>query len=341
MSGMRKNFQVWFTELRKVMTTNSDFKYVFGPVPSRRLGRSLGVDLVPFKTCTYDCIYCQLGRTTKKTIQRQEYVPLDKVLRELRRKLTTCKPDYITLSGSGEPTLYSPLKALIRGIKKETAIPLAVLTNGSLLWNRNVQDALLLADLVIPSLDAADESMFQYVNRPHASISFDRMVKGLIDFRSRYSGTLWLEVFLLGGVTGVAAEVSRINKIAKRLKPDRIQLNTVTRPPAEEFAFPTPEEQMKRFCRLFSMKTEFIAAYHGAVGKADIQSNTGDILNLLRRRPCTLKDVASGLSLHPTQAAKALETLLCNKQISEQRTNGCVYFSIQQKKNIIKKRRAK
>jgi len=293
------------------------------------------VDLVPFKTCTYDCIYCQLGKTTKKTVQRREYVPMDAVLRELRRRLTKCKPDYITLSGSGEPTLFSPLKELIRGIKKETRIPVAVLTNGSLLWNHEVQNALLLSDLVVPSLDAGDEQMFQYVNRPHPSISFDTMVKGLVEFRSRYSGSLWLEVFLLGGVTGIESAVSRINKIAKRCKPDRIQLNTVTRPPAENFAFPVPEYQMKRFCRLFSSKTESIADYHIPADKDVTLPNTRDILALLRRRPCTVKDVANGLSLHPTQAAKALEGLRGNSQLIEQRIDGHLYFSVRQQKKMI------
>ncbi|MCK4625431.1 MAG: radical SAM protein, partial [Phycisphaerae bacterium] len=170
--------------------------YIFGPVPSRRLGRSLGVDLVPFKTCSYDCIYCQLGRTTNKTIQRKEWVPLDDVVAELKTNLSS-QPDYITLSGSGEPTLYSRTGELIDRIKAVTDVPVAVLTNGSLLWNQEVCAQLMNADLIVPSLDAGDEMMFRAVNRPHEDISFEKMLKGLIEFRREYQGQYWLEVMFL------------------------------------------------------------------------------------------------------------------------------------------------
>ncbi|NMC21094.1 MAG: radical SAM protein, partial [Thermogutta sp.] len=167
-------------------------KHIFGPVPSRRLGRSLGVDLVPFKTCSYDCIYCQLGRTTCKTIERKTWVPLELVLEELEEKLHT-RPDYITLSGSGEPTLFSPLDKLIEGIRALTDIPIVALTNGSLLSDSDVQAALLPADLVIPSLDAGNEAAFQLVNRPHEDLAFDRMLEGLVAFRRRFPKEYWLE----------------------------------------------------------------------------------------------------------------------------------------------------
>jgi wyosine [tRNA(Phe)-imidazoG37] synthetase (radical SAM superfamily) len=159
---------------------------IFGPVPSRRLGRSLGVDLVPLKTCTYDCIYCQLGRTTCKTMERKEWVPLDGVLESLKEKLSS-KPDYITLSGSGEPTLYSRIDKLIDQIKAMTDVPVAVLTNGSLLSHEDVRKQLMAADLVIPSLDAGDEAMFRLINRPHEEISFPQMLDGLIDFAAIFA----------------------------------------------------------------------------------------------------------------------------------------------------------
>jgi len=175
--------------------TSRDSKYVYGPVASRRLGRSLGVDLVPFKTCTYDCVYCQLGRTTHRTIQRGEYVPVDAVLAGLKAKLALGpKPDYISLAGSGEPTLHARIGDLIAGIKLMTRIPIAVLTNGSLLWVPEVQDALMEADLVLPSLDAGDEPMFQRVNRPHPEILFEGMVDGLAAFTARFRKLVWLEV---------------------------------------------------------------------------------------------------------------------------------------------------
>ncbi|MCK4583355.1 radical SAM protein, partial [Candidatus Bathyarchaeota archaeon] len=162
-------------------------EYIFGPVPSRRLGRSLGVDLVPFKTCTCDCIYCQLGRTTNKTIERKEWVPTDSVIEQFKEKLDS-NPDYITLSGSGEPTLFSQLEELISRIKDITDIPVAVLTNGSLLWLPEVRRTLKPADLVVPSLDAGSNQIFQYVNRPHHDITFSKMLEGLVKFRDEYDG---------------------------------------------------------------------------------------------------------------------------------------------------------
>ena len=161
--------------------------FVYGPVPSRRLGRSLGVDIVPFKVCTYDCIYCQLGRTTQKTLDRAVLVPINQVVQELEGVLGRVpRPDYVTVSGSGEPTLHAELGRLTAQIKKITDVPLAIITNGSLLFRAEVREACRTADLVVPSLDAGDESAFQYVNRPHPSLSFEQVVQGLIQFREEY-----------------------------------------------------------------------------------------------------------------------------------------------------------
>lgn len=301
------------------------FKHVFGPVPSRRLGRSLGVDLIPYKTCSYDCIYCQLGRTTHRTLQRREYVPLETVLNELRLKLKQTRPDYVTLSGSGEPTLYAPLGELIRAVKKLTRTPVAVLTNGSLLWDPDVQRALLPADLVVPSLDGGDAAAFEYANRPHPDVTFEKMTAGLVEFRKQYKRRLWLEVFLLGGLTAIEAEVAKIATVARKVRPDRIQLNTVTRPSAEDFAFPVPPAQMRRLRPIFGRRAEVIAEYRKpAAGdeKADDQA----VLAMLARRPCTLKDIADGLSLHLAQIGKILEHLLVQRRVTEDRVEGRVYY---------------
>jgi len=188
----------------------SDMRHVYGPVPSRRLGRSLGIDLVPFKVCTYDCIYCQLGRTTDLTLERKAYVTAENIMAELAPILTAAdRPDYISLAGSGEPTLNSAIGEVIRRIKQQTEIPVAVLTNGALLWMAEVQQALLAADLVLPSLDAGDDGLFQKINRPHQALSFERMIDGLAAFTRRFAGAVWLEVLLLKGMTGTAAEAWR------------------------------------------------------------------------------------------------------------------------------------
>ena len=282
--------------------------YVFGPVPSRRLGRSLGVDLVPFKTCSYDCVYCQLGRTTCKTVERREWAPLEEALDQLRQKLPT-KPDYVTLSGSGEPALHSRTGEAIRSIKNMTDVPVAVLTNGSLLGDPQVREELLPADLVIPSLDAGDEQIFRHVNRPHADLSFEEMVDGLVEFGRAFGGDYWLEVLLLGGITTVTSQAERLAEIVERIDPDRVQLNTVTRPPAERYALPVPREQMERLAKLFGSRAEVIADFSGTSGQDDFAARRSDVLDLLSRRPCTIGDIANGLSLHQNEVIKYIEEL--------------------------------
>jgi wyosine [tRNA(Phe)-imidazoG37] synthetase (radical SAM superfamily) len=176
-------------------------KYLYGPVPSRRLGRSLGVDIVPFKVCPLDCIYCQLGRTVDKTVERKEYVSIEPVLAELKDRLAEdLQADFITISGSGEPTLNSGLGRLIEGIKKITDIPVAVLTNGALFTDKSVRADCLQADVVLPSLDAGDEVAFRKINRQHPDINIEKLITGLCEFRNEFSGRIWLEVFFVEGL---------------------------------------------------------------------------------------------------------------------------------------------
>ena len=219
---------------------------VYGPVPSRRLGRSLGVDLVPFKTCTYDCVYCQLGPTTHKTATRERWVEPERVLDQVRGRLDS-RPDVIALAGSGEPTLYAGLGEVIDGIKAMSDVPLVVITNGSLLGRPDVQRDLAGADIVLPSLDAVDDASYRAVNRPHEDLGFDELVDGMAAFRASFSGEIWLEVMLLDGVTGTGPMVEKLARHADRIAPDRIQLNTVVRPPAEQDARPVSPEMLEHF----------------------------------------------------------------------------------------------
>ena len=288
-------------------------RHIYGPVPSRRLGRSLGIDLVPFKTCTYDCLYCQLGRTTNKTVDRRTYIAVDAIMEELERKLAAGDPpDTITLAGSGEPTLNVGIGDLIENIKSRTNIPLAVLTNGSLLWMDNVRDALMMADLVLPSLDAGDEFTFQYVNRPHGDISLEQVVSGIAAFTRRFLGEVWLEIFLLAGVTGITSEARKIAALAKHIGSARVQLNTVSRPPAEEFAYPLAADRMLDLRHLFPRRTELIggANMHGVPIPAFRDAGVEDILDLLGRRPCTVLDLATGLGIPAPEALKHLDALV-------------------------------
>ncbi len=282
--------------------------YVYGPVPSRRLGRSLGIDLVPPKTCTYDCIYCQLGRTTNKTTQRKEWTPLRNVLKELEARLPS-EPDWITIAGSGEPTLHSGIGSLIKAVKAITDTRVAVLTNGSLLWLPEVRDALCGADLVIPSLDAGQERLFRHINRPHRDITFHRMIDGLCEFRKSFAGQYWLEVFLLGGITGLPIQVREIAEIAGLIGPQRVHLNTVIRPPAESFAVPVPQELMEQLAGIFGDKCEVIVSSQNRLHGGHVGTTPQEVLSLVSRRPCTLEDIASGLSLDRTEASKHVDQL--------------------------------
>ena len=309
--------------------TKGDRRHVYGPVPSRRLGRSLGVDLVPFKTCTYDCIYCQLGRTTDLTTACRDYVPVEDILAQLEEKLRTgATPDYVSLAGSGEPTLHARIGELIAGIKRLTPVPVAVLTNGSLLGARDIQDALMEADLVLPSLDVGDAELFELVNRPHESIGFDAMVEGLITFRERFAKPVWLEVMLVAGVTGIQAEVAKIATLTRRIRPARIQLNTVSRPPCEESALPVPPDRMAAFARLFPGQAETII--EGPTGRWTPtwpgSATDGDILALLRRRPCTARGIAEGLGFHIGEVTKRLDLLTDQGAVAPIRKDGAVFF---------------
>ncbi|MBN1498058.1 MAG: radical SAM protein [Spirochaetes bacterium] len=306
---------------------------VFGPVPSRRLGRSLGIDLVPFKTCTYDCAYCQLGRTTNRTMGRKEWFPLDDIMCEVEEKLSS-KPDYITLSGSGEPTLYTRLGDLVEGIRSITSIPIAILTNGSLLWDTEVRRQITGAQLVVPSLDAGDDILFQKVNRPHPAISFEQMVGGIADFRREYRGTLWLEVFILGGLTSLPEEAMKIAALANKIAPDRVQLNTVTRPPAEDWAVRVPEAAMRELALLFDPPAEIIADYRKESTNDAFTATRESVLETIRRRPCSVEDIAGGLGIHRHEALKHIEELITQGQIEKTRSGETVYYRCPEHNNI-------
>jgi wyosine [tRNA(Phe)-imidazoG37] synthetase (radical SAM superfamily) len=308
-------------------------RYVFGPVPSRRLGRSLGVDLVPFKTCSYDCIYCQLGRTTCKTIDRKEWVPLADVVDELQKSLSS-QPDYITLSGSGEPTLHCQVGELVARTKRITDVPVAVLTNGSLLWQGDVRQQLLGADLVIPSLDAGDETMFRLVNRPHEGISFEQMLAGLIAFRRQFRGQYWLEVFVLGAYTAIPAELSKLAKCVRRINPDRVQLNTVTRPPAEKHAVGVSPARLAEFSSIFQPPAEVIADFRDVHREPQFAAGREEILAMLRRRPCSVEDIAGGLGMHRNEVIKYIEELSAENLLDQSLIADRLYYKVAKEMSI-------
>ncbi len=303
--------------------------YTFGPVPSRRLGRSLGVDLVPFKTCTFDCIYCQLGRTTDKRMERQAFFPAEEIIQDVLKRLEEIpRPDYITLSGSGEPTLYGPIEEVISGIKEATDIPVALLTNGSLFWIDEIRAAVRKADLIIPSLDAGDKDIFSYVNRPHSGISFAKTVEGLCRLRESYKNPLWLEVFLVGGVTDIRGEIRKIRKWVDRIAPDRVQLNTAVRTPAEGFVDMVGKEKMEELRTLFGEGCEVIADFSKVHSLGEFRRTQKDVFDLLKRRPCSVDDISNGLNLHRNETVKYVQELMDRHLIKkEMRGERVLYFA--------------
>ncbi|MHC4716221.1 MAG: radical SAM protein [Planctomycetota bacterium] len=303
-------------------------KYIFGPVPSRRLGRSLGVDLVPHKVCSYNCIYCQVGPTTKCTLTRDEYVPTAEVLAELAQVLAAgCDCDYVTLSGSGEPTLHRDVGRIIAAIRDLTDVPVAVLTNGSLLYDPGVRQDLMRADLVVPSLDAADPETFEKINRPCPDLSFETMVAGLEAFSAEYGGSIRLEVLLAAGINDSDEHVARLKAIIDRIDPDRIDLNTVTRPPAEDYALPVAREGLEHIRDMLGPKAEIIARFRSETD-APTSVTAEQILDVLRRRPCTLEDLIAGLNCQRWEAAELLGQLTRTKAVGLRQQAGKVYYQV-------------
>lgn len=305
--------------------------YVYGPVPSRRLGRSLGIDLVPHKMCTYDCVYCQLGPTTVKTIDRRPYGAVDDMVEELQRRLDTCPapPDYIGIAGSGEPTLNSQVGLLIDKVKAVTSIPVAVLTNGALLWMPEVRADLMRADLVLPSLDAGDDRAFQRVNRPHPDLSFAEMVEGIASFTASFAGQVWLEILLLADVTGVPEEASKIATLADYIGPARVQLNTVCRPPTERSALAVAEADLHALKALFRGEVDIISHESGGqTVTTPVEGPSDDeILMLVRRRPCTASDIANGLTMHINDTLKRLDILVATARVTTTVMGDRTYFT--------------
>ncbi len=318
------------------MGRDRKMRYIFGPVPSRRLGISLGVDLVPYKTCTFNCIYCQLERTTNQTLKRKEYIKAKDILKELKKelaswqtgKLAKQKFNYITLSGSGEPTLNAKIGEIISGIKKMTSIPVAVLTNGSLLYRRAVRDSLKKADLVIPSLDAATAKTFKKINRPIKTLKVEKIIKGLVDFKKEYQGKIWLEVMLIKRVNDKKEEIEKLKKAIAEIKPDRVQLNTVARPPCEKFARALSNRGLERIKNLLGPPTEVIIDFERRALPEKMKDLKKGIITMLKRRPATVKDLADGLGVHRNEVLKYLALLEKEKEIRLLSYKGKRYYQV-------------
>jgi len=263
-------------------------KRIFGPVPSRRLGQSLGIDPVPLKTCNWNCVYCQLGRTMPFRTERRHNFKVSNILLEVEEALGAHQPgeiDWITFVGSGETTLHDGLGEMIRGVKALTEIPVAVITNGSLLYMPEMREELQVADAVLPSLDAGNPVLYRRINRPHVSLTFDRLTSGLIAFRKAYDKKLWLEVMLVRGLNDTHEALNEIAHWIDKIKPDQVHVVQPTRPAAEIWVKPPDDEGLMRAKNILGNVAKIIMP---AIGSFDMSNDTDlveAIIGIITRHP--------------------------------------------------------
>lgn len=306
------------------------FRYLYGPVPSRRLGRSLGIDLVPHKICTYDCIYCQIGSTTEKAPVRKEYAPVKEILEEVRSflKEETSSVDHLSLSGSGEPTLHSRIRSVIEEIKAITSIPIAVITNGSLLYDEEVRQDLVGADIVLPSLDAVSADIFMRINRPRPEFSVEKAIEGLVEFRKVYKGQIWLEILFCKGVNDGKEELSKMKQTVGRIQPNRIHLNTVVRPPSEKWAVPLNQKEMEEIRAFFGDKASVISEFDRhppIVSERDVKQ---EILDVLKRRPLSASDLSKGMGISKDELDGYIKPLMEEGKIQSRPFGDSIYYEV-------------
>jgi len=308
------------------------YKYLFGPVLSRRLGISLGLDLVPHKVCLLNCIYCEVGKTTLLTAERKEYVPINHVITELRDYLSQ-KPelDYITFSGAGEPTLNSGIDRIIAFLRTEFSdYKIALLTNGILFSSRKIRNEIIDVDLILPSLDAASETVFQKINRPVTGVTSKEVIKGLVELRKEFEGEIWLEIFLIPGINDTNQELSLLKSAVSRINPEKVQLNSLDRPGTEPWIERVNQENMSQIAEFFKpLPVEIIAK---PKQKSKIKnfnySITEQILETIRRRPCTANDLESILDLNSTDLNSYLNYLLEKGEIEAIKQDRGYFFRI-------------
>lgn len=302
-------------------------KYIYGPVPSRRLGRSLGVDLLLPKSCTVNCVYCQIGSVEPLPPIRKRFVDPAEVEFELRERVESGgKTDYITLSGSGEPTLSIDLGRIIRFAKSLDVAPVCVLTNGTFLSDRTVREELYAADVVIPNLDAADKATFDKVNRPHPDIDFDAMIEGIVQFSCEFEGKLLLEIVLLDGLNDSDEHLHKLSKLVHRIKPAGVWVGSVYRPPSEDFAKPVSPEKLDRARGIIGGSARIIESFKASDIDVHYEALIGEIEALLRRRPETVPNIAMSLGANEHEVFKAVAILITEGKVRAVKMNDKKYY---------------
>ncbi len=303
-------------------------KYVFGPVPSRRIGLSLGVDLVGMKTCTQNCIYCQLGVDAETTLERRSYVCKDEVVREVLEAVGVGeRPDYVTMSGSGEPTLNLDLGEIIDRVHEGCDVPVAVLTNGTLFWDEQVRSEVCRADLVMPSLDGCDEETFKRINRPDEGIDYSRFIEGLCAFGREYDGVFNLEVFILEGINSSDEHIEKFRGLIERIGPDKVQLNTAVRPTSVKGVGCACREVMERVKSKLGDIAEIVVDFD-RVSDFRVQVSEDQILGTLRRRPCSVDDLCSSLGAGRDEVMGHVKDLCGRGEVRAEKRGDAVYYTV-------------
>ena len=305
--------------------------YVFGPVPSQRLGQSLGIDPIPLKTCNWNCVYCQLGRTVPLTNERKEYVPSEEILAQVKDALASHRSDeidWVTFVGSGEPTLHSRLGELIQGVKSITDKPVAVITNGALLYRSEVRQELIPADAVLPSLDAGNQQLYRKLNRPWPELTFERHLEGLSAFRQEYKGKLWVEVMLIKGLNDTEETLHEIASVIATIKPDLVHLGLPTRPPAETWVQPTDDIGLVRALSILGDVTEVVHPAQGSFDLSGYENVVDAVIGIITRHPIRHDELVQLLGQWSSeQVSETLENLEASGRAQIVERNGIRFWS--------------
>lgn len=288
-------------------------KQVFGPVPSRRLGQSLGIDPVPLKTCNWNCVYCQLGRTQPFVTERKYFYENELILSELQQSLDAHKPgeiDWVTFVGSGETMLHAGLGEIIADVKRMTDLPVAVITNGSLLYLPEVRESILAVDAVMPSLDAGDPVLYHRINRPHPSLTFERLTDGLIALRKAYSGQMWVEVMLVRGENDHEKALRDIAYWLEKIQPDEVHVLQPDRPPAEDWVKPPLPEGLALAHEILGKVAKIMMPAHGVFDLSGEEDIIEAIMGIITRHPMKESQLADALAQwSPGDVSETLQTL--------------------------------
>jgi len=314
------------------------YKHLFGPVSSRRLGQSLGVDLIPFKTCSLNCVYCECGLTTNLTTKTAEYVPTQEVISELDALLSTNpKLDFITFSGNGEPTLHNGLLEIATHIKTNyPQYKICLITNSTMLTHPDFMQQILnngqsTIDVIMPSLDAISQEVYEKVDQPESSIQAKAVTQALIDFSKKFKGEIWLEIFILPGVNDTESELNNFQKALKEMRVDKILLNCLDRPAPYDWVKPATNSQMQAVKDFFdqqNIQTTIIGKVRTATAHEISADPKNTIVELISRRPATLLDLAQALGKPQSQVSKLLQELKETHKLKESKEKRGTFYRI-------------